>query len=277
MTRFLVQEWLYSTGAVAARRVTMLPIKTTIEDIDALGTYLKGQVGWVPLERAKKAIDGKLVDARKLEAQKRIGFIERDGTNVKLSPRGRAYATSADEVEKERLMSEAIREVPIYLETVEWIHHSKVSDPTKTDIGNYWHDRHQDQLEGAQGAALTDAVIFFIRVAGAAGLGKFTRGAGARPDSYLKTDASAIEAFVTPSGESHRITPQIDEERSSTEVEVEHDSVPHTAIVRSPISVEASPAVHVNIEIHIAADATAETIAEIFKNMRKYVLSDPNE
>jgi hypothetical protein len=32
--------------------------------------------------------------------------------------------------------------------------------------------------------------------------------------------------------------------------------------------------VHVNIEIHIAADATSETIEDIFKNMRRYVLSD---
>jgi hypothetical protein len=43
------------------------------------------------------------------------------------------------------------------------------------------------------------------------------------------------------------------------------------------VSLEASPAVHVNIEIHIAADAKAETVAEIFKNMRKYVLSNPDD
>jgi len=33
------------------------------------------------------------------------------------------------------------------------------------------------------------------------------------------------------------------------------------------------PGVHINIEIHIAADASAETVEEIFKNMRRYVLS----
>jgi hypothetical protein len=40
------------------------------------------------------------------------------------------------------------------------------------------------------------------------------------------------------------------------------------------VTVQASPAIHINLEIHIAADATADTVAEIFKNMRKYVLSD---
>lgn len=33
------------------------------------------------------------------------------------------------------------------------------------------------------------------------------------------------------------------------------------------------PGIHINIEIHIAADATSETIEEIFKNMRRYVLT----
>lgn len=38
-------------------------------------------------------------------------------------------------------------------------------------------------------------------------------------------------------------------------------------------AVSLTPAVNINIEIHIAADASAETVEEIFKNMRRYVLS----
>jgi len=37
-------------------------------------------------------------------------------------------------------------------------------------------------------------------------------------------------------------------------------------------SVALSPGVHINIEIHIAADASSETVEDIFKNMRRYVL-----
>jgi hypothetical protein len=37
--------------------------------------------------------------------------------------------------------------------------------------------------------------------------------------------------------------------------------------------VAVSPGIHINIEIHIAADSSADTIEEIFKNMRRYVLS----
>jgi hypothetical protein len=37
------------------------------------------------------------------------------------------------------------------------------------------------------------------------------------------------------------------------------------------------PGIHINIEIHIAADATSETIEEIFKNMRRYVLTGESQ
>ncbi|WP_182525951.1 hypothetical protein [Nocardioides dongkuii] len=257
----------------------MLPIKTTIEDIDALGAYLKGQVGWVPLDRVRKAIDGKYADNRKLEALKRIGLLERDGTNVKLSERGRGYANAADERDREALMEQALREVPLYVETIEWMFYSKVEDPSKTVVGNYWHDKHQDQLEGAQGAALTDAVIFFMRVAGEAGLGKFTRGSKTKTDSYLKTNSAAIEAFVT----AKLVDPAATDGQQSSEAPVQSapqaDPPAFTPPLRATpsITVGTSPAVHVNIEIHIAADATAETVAEIFKNMRRYVLNNPDD
>ncbi len=37
--------------------------------------------------------------------------------------------------------------------------------------------------------------------------------------------------------------------------------------------VSLGPGIHVNIEIHIAADASSDTIEEIFRNMRRYVLT----
>ena len=39
-------------------------------------------------------------------------------------------------------------------------------------------------------------------------------------------------------------------------------------------AVSVGAGVHVNIEIHIAADASSETIEDIFRNMRRYVLTD---
>ena len=256
----------------------MLPIKTTIEDFDTLSTYLKTQVGWVPLERVRKTLDAKYSDNRKLEAQRRVGFIERDGVNVKLTDRGRAYASSSDPSERVELMQAAIREVPLYVETIDWIHYSRVDDPDKTTVGNYWHDKHQDQIEGAKGAALTDAVIFFMRLADAAGLGTFTRGSGKKPESYLKSNKESINSFVESkqtSSTSHSETPDTDRLVGSPSDAVDFPEAA-TTVPTPKVSLGTSPAIHVNLEIHIAANATAETVAEIFKNMRKYVLSNPS-
>lgn len=48
-------------------------------------------------------------------------------------------------------------------------------------------------------------------------------------------------------------------------------SVPASA--PAPVSVSLAPGININIEIHIGADASSETIEEIFKNMRRYVIS----
>jgi hypothetical protein len=41
----------------------------------------------------------------------------------------------------------------------------------------------------------------------------------------------------------------------------------------APTTVSVGQGIHINIEIHIAADASSETIENIFRNMRRYVLS----
>lgn len=45
----------------------------------------------------------------------------------------------------------------------------------------------------------------------------------------------------------------------------------------APMAVSVGPGIHINIEIHIAADASSETVEEIFKNMRRYVLSSDGQ
>jgi hypothetical protein len=246
------------------------PIKTTISDIDALFNFLKGQVGWVPLERVRKTIDSKLSDNRKLEACRYLGLIERDGTNIKLSESGQAYA-NGDDAARAGVMLAALKGVPLYWQTVEWLHHNKKIEPTKTDVGNYWHDKLQGELDGAKDAALTDAVIFFFRVADAAGLGNFIAGGRGRSVAVLRTDLEAIaRAVATPSTASaHGGTAPATVPAGS-----QQSPVPAPPLSTPPANLKVSPAIHVNLEIHIAADATADTVEEIFKNMRKYVLTD---
>ncbi|TCO47856.1 hypothetical protein EV646_105414 [Kribbella antiqua] len=252
------------------------PIKTTISDIDKLFNYLKGQVGWVPLDRVRSTIDSKLSDNRKLEACRYLGLIDRDGTNIKLSDSGRAYA-GGDDAERAAVMLAALRSVPLYSQTVDWIHYNHKAEPTKTDVGNYWHDKLQSELDGAKDTALTDAVIFFFRVADAAGLGKFIAPGKGRPIALLRSDLEAIEQVVTGSAsqaESSETQALPDPPPAGTTAGAGRPPAPVPAAPVTPVSVQTSPAIHINLEIHIAADATPATVEEIFKNMRKYVLAD---
>jgi hypothetical protein len=46
-----------------------------------------------------------------------------------------------------------------------------------------------------------------------------------------------------------------------------------SAAVAPPATVSVGHGIHINVEIHIAADASSETIEDIFRNMRRYVLN----
>jgi hypothetical protein len=62
---------------------------------------------------------------------------------------------------------------------------------------------------------------------------------------------------------------EVSEQGSSVEIPAPRSP----SVTRAPAAVSVGPGVHINIEIHIAADASSETIEEIFRNMRRYVLS----
>jgi hypothetical protein len=74
-------------------------MKTTEVDLDKVAAYLKNQVGWVALDKIRKAIPSKHADVRKIEAMRHIGLLDRDGENVKLSADGREYA-AGDETKR---------------------------------------------------------------------------------------------------------------------------------------------------------------------------------
>ncbi|WP_457252742.1 hypothetical protein [Pedococcus sp. P5_B7] len=261
----------------------MLPLKTTLEDFDTLLAYMKTQVGWVPLEKIRKTLPTKATDNRKLEAMRTIGLIERDNTNIKVSDAGWKYIRSTESADKAAVLRDQLGTVQLYVDTVHWMHYNGKPEPTRTDVANYWHDKHEGQIQGAKGAALTDAAVFFLRLAAGAGLGTFVRAGNNRPDTYLKGDASAISAFTLGP------TTAAPEVESTSGDDVEQPPTPPVALADPPpvgvgatppvsppaANLQTSPNIHVNLEIHIAADATPDTVREIFRNMRKYVLNTP--
>jgi len=239
------------------------PIKTKPEDIEALTKYLRNQVGWVSVADTKKAIPSSHADTRKLEAMKYVGLIERDQENIKLSDAGRRYVDAASREQKAQVLAPLLKNVKLYDATLQWFHYDPTcTQASKTDVANYWLEKHDDLLGGAKGDALTDAAVFFLRVADLAGLGKFVA-AGAGRDTHIKLNRETLDVYVTgtqaPAGAGPTTTPP--------------PSPPPTP----PPTMGINPALQVNVEIHIAANAEPSTIEEIFKNMRKYVLGQPDE
>ncbi|MDQ7877298.1 hypothetical protein Q9R08_04840 [Microbacterium sp. QXD-8] len=270
----------------------MIPMKTIVDDLDKLTAYLRPSFGWVSLAKVKSNLE-KVSDNRKIEAARWLGLISRDGQNVEITDAGRKYASAQDFTEKSKVMLSLMAQAPLYAQTLEWMYFTNKSDPTKTDVGDQWYRHYSDLLEGAQGAALGDGVIVFMRVAEAAGLGKFITAGKNRPETYFKGERAAIENFYNTYlvGKKH----EDDEDSSEDDAEYEDqgnsgESAAQTAPANirngnaggrqggttgtQQVTLQTSPAIHINLEIHIAADATAETVAEIFKNMRKYVLND---
>ena len=66
-----------------------LPIRTTVDDVDAVCAYLSTKPTGATLAEAKAVVDKKHLDARKLAALRFWGLIEDDGDRMKVSDRGR--------------------------------------------------------------------------------------------------------------------------------------------------------------------------------------------
>lgn len=242
------------------------PTKTTVADIDALASYLKSQIGLTSLTTLRQRISHKHTGARKIEAMKYLGLLERDGENVKLTEDGRAYA-DGEAAERAAVMAKRLRDVPLYHATIEWLHYTyRQDEASKTDVANHWHDHLSEESGGATGDSLADGVVFFLRMADVAEIGTFVA-AGVGRDTHLAIDRERLAAIV--------VSPRVEPEKpKKKDVEPPVSPAPPSS-TPTPLTVEAG--LQVNVEIHIAADAKPATIEEIFKNMRKYLMSRPSE
>jgi hypothetical protein len=245
---------------------TGLPMKTTPIDLDKLSAYLKNQVGWVELNKIKKAIPAKHASGFKIEAMRYLGLLERDGDNVKLTTAGREYA-AGDPAKRAEVLQKRLRAIPLYNATLEWMHFNDKTDVPKTDVANYWHDNHATETGGAVGDALTDSAVFFMRMVDAADLGKFVA-AGTGRDTHVGMDPTKLAEFAT--GEPPPAVDLADGDGKKT------PAPPPAAPPPPPAALTVGAGLNVNVEIHIAADAKPATIEEIFKNMRKYLLEQPD-
>jgi len=247
-----------------------LPTQTTAEHIDKILNLLGSKPGWVDSTTIKTNL-GAAGDSRKLNALHYVGVIERDGTNAKLSEAGREIARASDQ-KREDLFAARLGETPIYFNTLDWIYWQEMEGPTKVDVASHWIDTKAEGTEGAADGLISDGAICFFRMAEYGGLGKFIN-AGKGREARFDVDRARLGSLVAGAQ---------DDEKSDGSQPADHPTAAALGEQSAPQAtqpghqrVTLEPGVRVNIEIHIAADATPDTIEEIFKNMRAYVLNDP--
>ncbi|MFC0706040.1 hypothetical protein [Cellulomonas uda] len=252
----------------------MIPIKTSVDDMQRVLGYMSRQIGWVEVSKAEKALGS--VDERKIAAMVEFGLILRDGANIKLAPRGQTFVAG----DQAAALREVITSIDLYRATVEWVHYGSKSEATAAEIGQYWESSHSDTLGNLQGSTLKDGAVCFGRVVEGAGLGTFTVGRGGKETRIAFNLTEVAEIVTGPSARG--TTPSTQEDPDPTpetdpvQAGIAKSPAPMTPTPTQPtVSVSTSPNVHVNVEIHIAADATADTVREIFRNMAYYILDKP--
>lgn len=255
----------------------MVPIKTTVEDIQKLLAYLGKQIGWVEPAKIEKALGS--VDDRKVGAMVEFGLILRDGGNLRTTPRGQQFNS-----DQRAALREVLSSVELYRATLEWIHYGNRSEATTSEIGQYWEASHKDTLGGLSGSTLASGAVTFGRIVDGAGLGTFLVGRSGK-ETRATFDLAAVDVLVNGAPPADEAEPEAVEDTEAeattpadTPTPAATQALPAPTPTPSPtpaISVSTSPSVHVNVEIHIAADATADTVREIFKNMARYVLDKP--
>lgn len=254
----------------------MVPIKTTVEDIQKLLAYLGKQIGWVEPAKVEKALGS--VDDRKTAAMVEFGLILRDGGNLRTTPRGQQFNT-----DQRVALQDVLSSLELYRATLEWIYYGNRSEATTSEIGQYWESSHKDTVGNLSGSTLASGAVTFGRIVDGAGLGTFLVGRSGK-ETRVTFNLAEVDLMVN-GGRPAEQTESEGVENAGAEATTIADtqttaSMPATAkplpADAPTVSVSTNPSVHVNVEIHIAADATADTVREIFKNMARYVLDRPH-
>ncbi len=236
--------------------------------------FLSRQIGWVAVDKAKKSLDAKLLDDRKVGAMAYLKLIDRDGTNFRATSRGMRFQNG----DRVGALREGILDSELYRHTVEWLHFGSRSEVTAIEVGQYWQAHHRESVGEVNGDRLKDGAVFFFRVAEGANLGSLIIGRGGK-ETRFQTSLDQVSGLLDPSDDD----PDSEETASEDTVSPAADNgspapsgasaASYSAPAAPPsVQVSASPNIHVNVEIHIAANATADTVKEIFRNMARYIL-----
>jgi len=168
-----------------------LPIRTTIDDIQAVCGYLAKKPTGATLKEAKAVLDSKVLDGRKLSAFKFWGLIE-DQERLKLTSKGRE-ANKDHGARQHVVFSEIIRSIDPYRAIIERAAHRNEDSLTALEVAAHWHDHFKEQVS-ENDKILNDQAVCFFQMAAGAGLGHLVIGRRGSPTRF-EFDQTATASF----------------------------------------------------------------------------------
>ena len=171
-----------------------LPIRTTIDDINAVCGYLVTKPTGATLAEAKAVVDKKHLDVRKLTALRFWRLIEDGADNkVKVTDLGRRCVRDSGSTRSEALR-EVIRHITPYMAAVERAVHRREEAIVTTALATHWYEHFKSDVSDHD-KILNDQAICFFHIAQGADLGILTIGRRGMPTRF-DFDADTTRTFM---------------------------------------------------------------------------------
>ena len=211
-----------------------LPIRTTLDDIQAVCAYLATKPTGATLKEARAVIDKKALDGRKLAALKTWGLIEEKDGKYKVTATGRAVSRDGGTGKAETL-AQLIRSVEAYRAIIERVANRAETSLTATEVAAHWYEHFPSEVSSSD-KILNDQAVCFFQVVEGADLGAMVVGRRGSP-TRVDFSAPAVEAFVA--GQPLPSQPEEAEaagvEEAAGEPSVAEAGIPKSPAVQKPL------------------------------------------
>lgn len=180
-----------------------LPYKTTTQDVIDLIDYLRTKPTGVTLDDAKKVIDTRLLDGRKMYAYKYWDIIEANSDKIILSDRG--WKIARKPADRPVIFREVIQKISAYFAVLEFAYYQNIENLSNIDAVVFWKKHFPGETSETEDGSKDQAACFF-RFCEGADLGQMKtgrRGNSTRID--IKWDELSVFIKGDIEGESKRI------------------------------------------------------------------------
>jgi predicted nucleotide-binding protein len=212
-----------------------LPIRTTMEDVEALTGYLVTKPIGATLAEARAVVDGSVLDGRKLNAMKAWDLIEENGGRIRLTERGRRGAKDKG-VALSAVLLEVIHAIPAYAAVIERAVHKSEFTVTAVEIASHWHDHFKSVASSAE-KILNDQAVCFFQLAQGADLGELIVGRKGSPTRF-EFSKDAVTVFAEGTVASVTEVPEYVEKQDTPDPQLNNDAATTLTIVPKLTSIQ---------------------------------------